>query len=51
MSAILQIFLGLVAGLAGVFQIAGNPYVGCGAVLGGGVLVMEGINRLLSDTA
>jgi hypothetical protein len=49
MTAVLQILTGLVAGVTGIFQIPRNPYAGFAAAACAGVLILEGLNRLLAD--
>jgi hypothetical protein len=49
MSIILRILLGLIVALGGVFQIASAPYAGSAAVLLGGMMILEAINRLFFD--
>ncbi|MGD9504370.1 MAG: hypothetical protein AB7W37_05645 [Syntrophobacteraceae bacterium] len=47
MSSIIRIIVGLIISLAGVFEIASTPYAGAAAVVVGGLITLEAINRLL----
>ncbi len=48
MTALIEIALGMLLGVAGFYYLAVDPYKGCGALLLSGFLVITGFERSLS---
>lgn len=42
----IKVIVGCVVAVVGFWQIAANPFPACSAVVGGGLLILDGVDRL-----